>query len=427
MTKTPYPKNVIGIIENTIGDSSAMDPAIAMFDRLAERAHGVDLERRRSLVTIANSVAGCFAAHLGGASVLTSIGADVAMASTAREDFNKRVNPRWATNLLNQDPIRGPTLIRHPSTSKPSDFTHHLGRRGSGGYGAVDLDVPKGTPLTSIAAFVHLNIPSYRELGGKSMFYLHTDKDHLPRHRPYSQDDIETMYRSLMGHLEAYSPVVNERNEGGWFTGTRGMSDIIALSGDSGRGPPPTGYQEPHLHLMVRIGGDGEGKPGIDPFYLGLDRDDIGKKNRPLAGRPVYWDARTPIYYGGRRDMKRRFLDSLDGRLKDQDEIRNEAKKEILARQNDLGSLREYLGREVLQKHIGPDRRVAYKYLPGSEMYSLMLSAFSLTARSGQYTDRHKHVFNIVGNFIAMLPFPSPYVAKAYEQANPGLSLKLPS
>ncbi len=406
-------RDCLGTIESVV-PSRRIDQAVQSFRSLSDQAHGIDLERRRSLRTIASAVAAAVAG--GGISTALLSGEAQARQAKSWSAFNKLINPTWAQYLLTQDPVRGPSLLLHPRTKAPMDFKQHLADFPNL-YGAVDYAVPEGTPVVPISVFRRQSGYQHH-IDGLSLVYLHPDTDHPSG--PLEWMDSST-YGSRFNHLKAYSPINIITGKKGWRLKDI-RAKVLALSGHSGRPPYRNGQSLDNLMLMVRKGSKGQGKPGFDPFVMGLDRDDIGK--RPMAGRPIYWDGRTQIFFGdyrGPRYDPDSVIDKIRERAKHSDDIDKETRAGILSQPN-IMALRDYLAIQVLEKHPDENERPVYRHLPGSRMYSFMLSALSVTAQNGRYTREGRH-FDITGHFTVMLPFISPHVTSAYEEVTPGLDL----
>lgn len=241
--------------------------------------------------------------------------------------------------------------------------------------GAVDYDVPIGTPVVPTA---HANSGYKEYINGKALVLSHDQ------------------FLSLYLHLANYSEAVTKQKTEGYS-----MHTVVAFSGNTGTDTAGNRY-EPHLHFSIRIDA-----PGLDPFKHGID-----------GGRPIYWDGVTPIdsyakILEGKGDKrvpesrKDEVLAGLDGRLRGQDELDKTTVDELRKRGNDIHALRDYLGYKVLQKK-NVNGKVGYEFMPGSLMYSLMLQAYNATSKK---------------EFIAMLPFIFPPLKGRYQAKNPGQKL----
>ena len=241
------------------------------------------------------------------------------------------------------------------------------------------------------------------------------------------------MYSVVIAHLLDFSPHIIEDEEGQSYNRSDYLYPmnglILGLTGRSGTGKDAAS----HLHLTTRKGLGVGGKPGINPFVLGIDRDDIGKY--PNAGRLAYWDGETDIPFGDANfgQDTEAFLYQLPKKIESyelgRDVDANDISEKLLSlRTQGIMALREYLGREVLQMHPDTNGHPIYRHLPDSGLYSVMLEVFGLTAKSGMYKDQTGRGFVVTGNFTASLPFvyPSAKIIRAYEAANPGRDLKLP-
>ena len=371
----------IGTLEDVVKDPRLMDRAIKHLSRLFNNSPSFNPERRRFLQYTA-VLAGLIAAER----------LPTADAAT------------WETHLLRQDIIRGPPLLIHPETGKPSDFEHHKLRPINQGWGAVDYVVPIGIPIIPTAdAYGKINI-----LGGVGDGNIGLSLAH------------SSGFRSVYFHLSKYAEIINELPDFSKLdqeTIRKLLQDkpklgklvVVAYSGNTGRGPGPGGYQPPHLDFRIRKREKGKlVPPGVDPFKVGIDQNKpVGGKDEyglPLGGRPVYWDGQTEIDFSPRRtQLLQESSDTLDARLKESN-LDNATVQEILRRQNNPIDLRDYLGRRVLEKKVGPDGKPRYEFMPGSLMYALMLEFYS---RASSH------------EFIAMLPFIFPPLKEVYQQANP--------
>src|SRR3989338_5405737 len=105
-------KEAIGLLEDTVGEARLVDTGLKALKTYEKKAPSFDPERRRFLK---------YCAGLVGAGVL-SIG-PVKKSEAFLNLFQKR---DWKAHLMGQDLIRGPSLLIHPVTGRPSDFNHHL-------------------------------------------------------------------------------------------------------------------------------------------------------------------------------------------------------------------------------------------------------------------------------------------------------------
>ena len=360
-----------GIIEDSVRDSRLVDKGLQKLDKRAVNAPTFEVDRRSFLNYLA---------------MLTGI-----LVAERYLKGNANAGESWETWLMSQDLIRGPSLMIHPFTGLPADFEHHRNQPINQGYGAVDYDVPIGTPVTPVArgrVFQTGTTPNGADI--LTIWHARSIEDRRPAFR--------SSYLHLSKFVKTYSDLVN-------------IDTITAISGNTGRGPPPSGYQPPHLDLRIAKMEDagpsskGEGfrtykspLPGLDPFTLGID-----------GGRPVYWDGKTKIIKDinliNKKAGLEQFLDTLGSRLKDSD-LDKETVKELLDRYNKPDELKEYIGMRVLQKKKGQNGAARYEFMPGSLMYSLMLELYIRTSKQ---------------EFIAMLPFIFPPLKETYQKANPNI------
>ncbi|MBI4167602.1 MAG: M23 family metallopeptidase [Candidatus Aenigmarchaeota archaeon] len=348
---------IIGYIENAVKDARLVEDGIVQLERYRKNAPLFSLDRRHFLK---------YAAKLAGLSILFKTGIAT---ETEAFLFQKR---SWESSLLGQDLIRGPELLVWKG--QPNGFEQHLSQPVNEGFGAVDYEVPLGTPITPIC-YGTFNRSKTSHSGGNSLWLRHKNEF--------------GSYRS--GYLHLDSIVNKSRSQ------AVNLKDIVAISGNSGY--INTESQPEHLHLAIAELNEkwtGIG-PGLDPFILGVD-----------GRRPIYWDTKAeiePDYPWTRESYLQRSFETLDERIKEA-EVENQTKREVLSRRIKPEELKSYLGREVLQKHQGRNGEVGYKYLPGHFMYSLMLEVFAYTSKQP---------------FIAMLPFPHPMLKSFYQKENPGL------
>lgn len=411
-------------IEKVVGQTRYIDKGLTILQLFAGNSPLFEPEKRRFLQS---------AALLAG---LIASGQLLNGCSTVQ--FEGKTYRDWEVFLLTQDPVRGPALAIHPETRLPSDFEHHQRRPVNRGWGSVDYDVPNGTPIVPTAD-AYAKIVTTGEGGNLSLLLAH----HFG-------------YRSTYAHLSRYAKtIVDAPNfdklgpdelSKTFQAGPRfSKAGIAAFSGNTGRGPGPTGHMEPHLDFRIykREQGKQPEPPGLDPFTLGIDQ------KRPVGeygGRPVYWDAKTEItFYRDRRlTLLKESLDALPARLREQDELDmatvddllkrhnktsrlrsrleslvsqlerqqtlgNEAIERVVRAQDDAYDLRDYLGERVLNKKpSAPDGKRRYEFLPGSLMYALTVEFYNRTSRH---------------DFIAFLPFIFPPLKRLYEQANPNVQL----
>jgi hypothetical protein len=385
----------VGTIENVVGDSRLVDKGIVELSKFSRNAPTFDPERRR------------FLKHVAVLAGLIASGQLNISCATAQEPvtYQGKTYSDWEAYLLTQDWIRGPKLLIHPSTGLPSDFEHHIKQGWNKGFGGIDYDVPIGTPIVPTADTFRTRT-KYHRSGGNELFLVHRHKPRLPLVSWYT-------------HLDKYADIISDgklvARVGGAEIKDQELDKlkIVAFSGMTGSFTIRHGI--PHLHFQiteVQGGGQiGQGiqiSPGLDPFQYGID---VNKPFDEYAGkrvaRPVYWDGKTeiPLQVNRRKKLLQQSSDTLDKRVRESD-LDKETKDELLKRNNNPEALRDYLGMLVLTKHAGKDGKLNYRHLPGSKPYAWMLEIFSRTSNQ---------------ELIAMLPFISPFVKEAYQQANPGV------
>ena len=353
-------KEAIGLLEDTVGEARLVDTGLEALKTYEKKAPSFSPERRRFLK---------YCAGLVGAGVL-SIG-PVKKSEAFLNIFQKR---DWKAHLMSQDLIRGPNLLI--VNGRPNDSQNHLFNPVSTGMMAVDYEVSVGTPIVS------QNNGRFRQkkadyMGGNELYLLHRNDGGI--------------FGTGYAHLD--SIIINKQS------GLLDLSKFIAFSGDSGYFNTKGEQQPPHLHfeLYRRDSKLRPIKPGLDAFNYGID-----------GGRPVYWDTKTeigPFPLDSKQIYIERLIDNMQERVKKTD-IDAQTKNELLKRRNPE-DLRNYLEKEVLQKHQGKNGEISYKYLPGHFMYSLMLEVFAYTSKQP---------------FIAMLPFPHPMLLDFYKKENPNVS-----
>ena len=390
-------KPYIGIIEDGVGEARHVDPGIGKLERMATNAPLSESSRREFLSHGAGVAAWLITAgFLGkGCAPMTYQGTQD---GTSNSDVQQvqALDRRWEDYLMHQDLIRGPPLIRHPKGGELSDFMSHLRYHENQGIGAVDYNVPVGTPITPVRyGRVFLTKNSFT--GGNLLALWH-----------FSQNG-DPSYNSLYMHLSRFvKDDKNPNHRKDFFD----INKVIAFSGDTGYGPG--GFQPSHLHLQIaKLEPDGyvermidgvrkkvkywqEIKPGLDPFKNGID-----------GGKPVYWDAKAvTVAPWERPNMLNSIMYTLDERLRKQDEVDKETLTELLKRQKDPVALRDYLGMRVLQKKQGPNG-LQYEFMPGSFMYGLMLDVLANMKKEEE--------------MLVMLPFIYPSLIDKYQAKNPNI------
>jgi len=379
-----FTKDDIGTIEEVVRDSRLVDKGIRELKKFSPNAPSFDPERRK------------FFKHAAVLAGLIASGKFLEACSPAVVEYQGKSYGSWEAWLMSQDWIRGPSLLRHPSTGLPSDFKHHLRQPVNAGLGAVDYSVEIGTPITPTVDS-YSSFPTQGREAGKVLYLLHRG--------PY--------HRTSYAHLDKFADFVYEgkpvsRGGRSFIDNEISKLKVVAYSGATGIGPGGGG-QPPHLHFGIYSTTNNQ-IYSLDPFTLGIDAEKpYGGVDQgiPLGGRPVYWDAKTEIPHRA-KDKKvylQKSLDTLVQRVQ-QSNLDQATKKEILDRQNKPEELRDYLGMRVLQKKPGAEGKPQYEFMPGSLMYALMLEFYVRTSKEG---------------FIAMLPFIYPPLKPYYQKANPGV------
>jgi hypothetical protein len=290
----------------------------------------------------------------------------------------------------NWDPIYGPSIQEYSKYGGPGDFAGHL--RG-GATPGVDYDVPMGVPLVPSTASFARQI----ERDKNGALYLLLMDVHSPS------------YLTYLGHIDA--SVVDEKflvaGEVGRYLrdGARALrrDEIVAISGNSGWGPPEYGYrQPPHLHYSLYYWEKGRrGLQNLDPEKFGID-----------GGRLVFWDGKTRLDVRPEERLihleetldrldetlgqwpRIRWMEELGGALTEHHRLlRGTRGKEILDSKH-FHDLRALLKKEVLERK---------KYPPGTEPYAMMLKVL------GYSTDERQKL-------ILTLPFISPGLVGMYKE-----------
>lgn len=417
-----FGKDDIEIIEEVVRDSRLVDEGINELKKFSHNAPRFDPDRRR------------FLRHAAVLAGLYASGQLLKGCATAQEpvQFQGKTYSDWEAYLLTQDLIRGPSLLIHPRNGLPNDFHNHVDNPINQGWGAVDYDVPGGTPLVPTAD-AYATTGSHARIAGTHVIIGYGDG-----------------YTSIYGHMSSLSPIIPEKTVRQFLN----KLTIVGFSGDTGMGGG-TVPRIPHLHFDLRWENTNQPREtrerkSLNPFELGIDQKSpldeyAGFKGRQRAARPAYWDGKTEINASNRNKrltLLKESLDTLEERLKLSDldkQINQEllkrlnkaaslrsylAKfvprltdapfdkatvKELLERQIDAYELRDYIGERVLlTKRSAPDGKRRYEFMPGSLMYTLMLELYPRTSRH---------------EFIAMLPFIFPPLKDVYQKANPGVQL----
>ena len=346
-----------GIIEETVGSSRLVDTGIKILQRYEKNAPSFSLERRRFLKFSAGIAAG----------LVLSIG-HIKKAEAILDLFQKR---DWKSHLMGHDLIKGPGLLYW--RGRYTDFEAHASGGWNGGFGAVDYEVPIGTPIVPTCYGRVISIhESYQ--GGKKIRLSHED------------EFGDNTYRSSYVHLS--QRIIKIKNL------LVNLDKVIAVSGNSGY--INTELQPEQLHFQIYKVKKGKSiPPGFDPFTLGID-----------GGRPVYWDTKTEIVsLDEREEHLQKTLSTLDRRLKET-EVNNIIKEQLLSKRKNPIDYRNYLRMLVSQKH--PNEDGVYNHIPGSFLYSEWLKAEAYTSKQ---------------QFIAMLPFPHPMLLDFYKKENPNVPL----
>ncbi|MBI2667751.1 M23 family metallopeptidase [Candidatus Woesearchaeota archaeon] len=345
---------VSGEIENRVRDSRLVEGGIAELSKFKNNLPIFSTERRRFLK---------YAAGLAGWTFLWLNGCG------GKDSLNYIADRHWESYLMTQDLIRGPSLLYW--RGRYIDFNEHASGSWNKGFGAVDYEVPTGTPVVPTnRGFIRSVHESYQ--GGKKIRLSHEDE--------YG----DGTYRSSYVHLS--KRIIKKKDL------SINLSDVIALSGNSGY--INTELQPEQLHFQIYQVKDKKSiPPGFDPFKLGVD-----------GGRPVYWDTKTEIVpLNWRGEYLQKTLSTLDQRLKEA-EVDNIVREQLLSKRKNPIDYRDYLRVLVSQKH--PNEGGIYNHLPGSFLYSEWLKAEAYTSKQP---------------FIAMLPFPHPMLKSFYQKENPGV------
>ena len=341
----------LGALEDIVRKTSLVDDGLRRLQGFEHNTPRFDPERRRFL-KVAAACAGL-----------------LALDGCASVEYQGKTYDGWQAKLMAGDLIRGPGLIFNGGCYR--DFQCHQRETPKQVWG-VDYDVPRGTPVTpSVAGYVD---------GWHNIFSGNT----IQVTSKYNGRAFGVLYK----HLASIRADKVKRNVD--------RSQRIAFSGNSGQASGGEEVIKETLHFQVH-----EADPKtykftdiFDPFTLGVD-----------GGRPTYWDTKTNFYDtppGGRKHRLEFFLDSLPPFLTNA-QIDEPTKKNLLELRSDPGELRKYLGKRVLEKGRGPDGKRAYEFLPGSDMYYLMLQIYSLTRTN---------------DMVLMLPFPHPMLLDFYRARN---------
>ncbi len=393
-------RDSLGTIEDIVEDARLVDGAKGVFETLILNAPTFSPERRRFLESAATASAGAglWLVKMGGAptagALISTLFPDKARADReGRDEFTSEIqeepvphaNPGWKAYLLSQDLVFGPKLSWKSDTGF-RDFQSHLKHsRLTKPIGAVDYEVPIGVPVVP-AKSGYANAFTGK-FGGISLNVFQLDRLGFYSHL------------NFYSHLHSYSinigPSLDNWNKR-LKKNSVDLTTIMAYSGYSGT---------PWAHLHFAIQKKVKGKyvrPGIDPFTTGID-----------GGRPLYHDGETKIADPSNSFTLYAELARLDEKLRTTSSeelgVDNQIVADLKARLNgqDIGSLQDYLRHQVLKKHLDGSGRENYRFLPGSFMYSLMLT---FVRKPGQ-------------EFIMMLPFINPHVVDSYSKRNPGIDL----
>ena len=273
------------------------------------------------------------------------------------------------------DPVYGPPLQWYSKYGGPGDFARHLR---AGAVPGLDYDVPKGTPLVPPLT------SSLRQI----------DRDRHWSRYIVLRYSVDPSYLVSFGHLQ--KTFVDKRDIAPIGPdGTRplpgrglGRQEIVALSGNSGIGPPEYWReywfaQPPHLHMSLhRRNPAGQGLEELDPERFGID-----------GGRPVFWDGETPLDVApaDRPGLLERALQALPaeaaeraatkelgetaGRLAEYARLLGDRRGTAVLGSPAFQDLKAYLKRITLEEK---------RYLPGTWPYSLMLKVLAYGTDKGQ-------------------------------------------
>jgi len=290
------------------------------------------------------------------------------------------------------DPVYGPPIQWYSRYGGPGDFQGH--KRG-GAVPGIDYDVPTGTPLVPPMTSYLRQIERDRNGALYILFYYIFD----------------TAFRVSCAHLEEvlvdeeYILTGDIMKFLGKPTRALGRGEMIALSGNSGKGPTEYGgIQPPHLHLSLYYwNGEKRILENIDPEKFGFDR-----------GRPVFWDGDTvlDVQTSQRPALLEKTVEHLEEEMDSWPETKNlpDLKGVLMEYRNFIGNSK---GRAILDsKHFHDMRsllkRVTLeekKYGPGTGPYRLMMKII------GYSTDEKQKL-------ILTLPFISPNLRKPFKKPN---------
>jgi hypothetical protein len=295
----------------------------------------------------------------------------------------------WHQSMADWDPVFGPPIQWFSRYGGPGNFDGHLR---AGAAPGVDYDIPVGTPL--VPSMMCYLIKVSEDWKG-ARFVLMSSVFHVPFQISYAHLErtmMDDRYRVAGDILKFLGKRIRVLSRG----------EIIALSGNSGRGPAEYGgVQPPHLHLSS-FWDEGKGP------YENLNPEKFG----PDGGRPVYWDGASPLDVEPEKRVLllgqtlRNLEEELSGWEKTREE--EEAKETLLELSRSLGhpapekiqeskhfqTLKGYLKKTVLEQK---------KFGPGTGAYSLMLKIVSYS------TDPRQEV-------ILTLPFIAPGLERFYRR-----------
>lgn len=394
--------SLLGIIEDAAERAGYVDKGIDWFRKFYDNAPLHPPDRIG------------FLRHAGVLAGLIASGKLLVGTANAQEDlvqFGGKTYAGWEAWLMSQDLVRGPPLLEHPTTHLPSDFEHHIKQGWSGGRGAVDYDVPIGTPIVPTAS-VNRSRTFFESIGGYTLATIHPG-----------------FFVSSYVHLSDYTKIVSEGtpwiSPSGYEYKTKDIDKlkVTAFSGNSGRGPEGRA-EPPHLHFQVSRLSEGNEIESLNPFELGIDADKpikgyADRFGKSYGGRPVYWDSTTYInainrfgkessLVSKRGAMLKETLDTLDKRMRESD-LDEATKKELINRKNKPEELRDYLGFRVLTPKKIQDGKGIYEFKPSSLMYELMLKVYSSLSKQ---------------EFIATLPFIYPELKPIYQKEKENSGVK---
>jgi hypothetical protein len=296
-------------------------------------------------------------------------------------EYKGKMYHGWQAFLLQKDLIRGPDLYVNRKMYRPMDFQAHLDQGENNGFGAVDYDVPVGTPV--VPAF---NGRIFKQSWGNGK-YIRMVHAYLKRD-PY--------YFTTYHHLSEQYRMLNQDVR---------LQHIIGLSGAT---MDPGVNQGPHLHFQIEKAIQGAKytiSPGINPFTTGID-----------GGRPTYWSGRSTdwAWVDQTVPIHKKRLETICENTPyylDFEKLDNDMKNKLLELRKDPLMIRKFLAHEVLEKHPTPEGP-KYKYDVDHFLYDL---TFTIHAYS---LGENKDKTGAFQDFLTSLPLIHPLRKDIYARAN---------